>query len=239
MHDPSSLALLSTVSEDWTFGLAYSPDGDYLAVSGRSQTIALYTCPQYVHAADASDYHNDIIFTIAFSPNSRLLVSGSRDEKAATWDVPSMAIVHSIQYEGGGVWTACFLNDETFVTRGEDSVIRIWDAGSGVQTTTIDVHASQVRFLALSPSGRTFATCSDDRTVKAFDSSTYECRQSVDCEGHVLRIYFVNDDAIVGGVEKSEPVLIDLSAGTVVRKFPIKMSWPWGVAVLQQKGWCG
>ena len=153
--------------------------------------------------------------------------------------MPSMAIVHTIQYEGGGVWTALFLSDDVFVTRGEDRIVRIWDAGSAAQTSAIDVHTSQVRFMVLSPSGCMFATCSDDHTVKAFDSSTYECKQSVDCEGHVLRIYCVNDNTIVAGVEKSDPVLIDLSAGTVVRKFPIKMSWTWGVAVLQQKGWCG
>ncbi len=61
-----------------------------------------------------------------------------------------------------------------------DGVVRLWDLGSG-QETTLEEHTGPVRGLAFSPTAPLLASCAEDGTVRLWEWSTGEPRaRSID-----------------------------------------------------------
>src|SRR5208282_4928711 len=58
------------------------------------------------------------------------------------------------------------LNGTRIVSASHDRSIKIWDAATGRELTTLPGHADVIHCLAASPDGRRFASGSWDRTVK-------------------------------------------------------------------------
>ena len=76
------------------FVLAYSPDGKTLASSSRDNltkdtTIQLWDAFTCKHKATLTTEHFGTIYSIAFSPNGRILAGGDRDGKVYLWDATS------------------------------------------------------------------------------------------------------------------------------------------------------
>ena len=95
----------------------------------------------------------------------------------------------------------------------------------------IKEHTQSVSSLAVSPSGKLFATGSDDKTVKIFESATYKCLQTIACANWVYRVCFASDDVVIAGVESSELVSFSVSTGKVKATFAKHVS-PKGIAIL-------
>ncbi|MFF9018953.1 WD40 repeat domain-containing protein, partial [Streptomyces eurythermus] len=55
-----------------------------------------------------------------------------------------------------------------------DGSVRIWDPTTGTQTTTLTGHTDWVHSVAISPSGTWLATASSDRSVRIWNTGTWE-----------------------------------------------------------------
>ena len=60
------------------------------------------------------------------------------------------------------------------ISGSRDSVIRIWDAVTGVQLRQLDGHSSSVYSASYSPDGSKILSGSTDRTIRIWDSLTGE-----------------------------------------------------------------
>ena len=104
---------------------------------------------------------------LAFSPDSRLLLTGSTDRTARLWDARTgeprgVALEHA-----GAVWAAAFSPDgQTLMTGGTDRTARLWDAATGTPIGPPLPHRDVIWAVAWHPTGRMALTGSEDGTAR-------------------------------------------------------------------------
>lgn len=110
--------------------------------------------------------------SVAFSPDGRLLATGSR-RCVRVWDLENMAVLWMGKVGGwiDDVTSVAFSPDGTrLATASEDYTARIWDARTGEQTLQV-AHDNQLSGVAFSPDGALLATASADKTARVWNAS--------------------------------------------------------------------
>jgi centriolar protein POC1 len=75
--------------------------------------------------------HSNWIKSAEFSPDTRLIVSGSEDRQVKLWDVTSKALIRGFTDHNAAVNSVKFHPDGTCVASGSsDNSIKIWDIRS-------------------------------------------------------------------------------------------------------------
>ncbi|KAG6328615.1 hypothetical protein ID866_10474, partial [Astraeus odoratus] len=121
--------------------------------------------------------HTSGVFSVAFSPNDSLIVSGSLDKTIRVWDAHTGSQIGSpIEGHTNVVWSVAFSPDGRWIVSGsgsEDKTIRIWDAHTGSQIgSPFEGHTGQVLSVAFSSDGRWIVSGSVDRTIRVWDAHT-------------------------------------------------------------------
>ncbi len=147
--------------------LVYSPDGAWLAGGGERDAAVMID-----RSGEATGLlHGARVDSVAFSPDSRLLVTVSRDGKATMWDLASEdlggAVLYEIQAERLAFRAVAFSpSGETFATGGEDGTVRIWNAADGSPRLTLRAHRGAVLELSYAPDGKSLASLGLDGTAR-------------------------------------------------------------------------
>ncbi|ALF51941.1 hypothetical protein ACX27_02250 [Nostoc piscinale CENA21] len=113
--------------------------------------------------------HEDQVHSIAFSPDSNLLVSGGFDKKLKLWNVESRTFIRDL-YEGQKVLSVAFDPTGKFVASvGHDHIIQLWDINEINQekpVKTFKGHKRAVESIVFTPDGKQLISCSQDQTIK-------------------------------------------------------------------------
>ena len=114
--------------------------------------------------------HSNRVLSVAFSPDSRTLASGSADNTIKLWDVQSQGQIATLTGHSNRVWSVAFSPDSRTLASGSvDNAIKLWDVQSQREIATLTGHSYFVRSVAFSPDGRTLASGSFDHTIKLWD----------------------------------------------------------------------
>src|SRR6266568_2762059 len=143
--------------------------------------------------------HTEEIRQIAWSPDGRLLTSGSNDQTVRLWDVATGQALHTLTGHTDPVGSVAWSSDGRLLASSSgDQTVRLWDGVTGQALHTLTGHTSLVLSVAWSPDGRQLASGSGDRTVRLWDVTTG--RQIRALEGHtasILTISFSADSRIL------------------------------------------
>jgi tricorn protease-like protein len=172
-------------AEGWA--LAYSPDGRWLAVQAADdKTVLLLDARTHEKAARFSS-HEKLVSKAAFSPDSRVLATCSRDHTVRLWQVDG-GTCRELRGHTDEVFAVAFHPDgRRLATGGRDQAVWLWDLERGEEVARLQAHTSFVWSLAWSPDGNTLVSGSGDSTVRLWDTEPLRNRYQARREAEALR----------------------------------------------------
>lgn len=149
--------------------VAFSPDGQRLASAGQFgewATVKIWD-PATGQELFALRGHRDPVWSIAFSPDGRMVASASADKSVRLWDAASGRELATLRGHTGQVYTVAFAPDgETVASGSDDQTVRVWNLAMGREQITLRGHTGRVTSVAFSPDGQWIASGSHDKTVR-------------------------------------------------------------------------
>jgi WD40 repeat protein/transcriptional regulator with XRE-family HTH domain len=214
-----------TQTFDVITAVAISPDGQSWAAAGRRGEVRVWESGREGEQEAAPTLHRvwqahtDTIYDLAFSPDGRLLASGSWDDTLKLWDLESSALLWSSWHPHGVQSLAMAPDGRLLATDGKDASVRLWDLKLGTQVQTLP-HPSPVFSVAWSPDGGRLATGSVDGPIRLWEighSRPATCVQTL--TGHsnrVLGLAFAPDASLLASASGDGSVkLWDVESGGV------------------------
>ena len=103
--------------------------------------------------------HQQEIYSLEFSHDSSLIVSGSGDKTARTWDMAScdskVLLIDDDPNVDVGVRSVAISPDARFVAAGSlDTVVRIWEVATGTLVDCLRGHGDSVYSVAFTPNDK-------------------------------------------------------------------------------------
>ncbi|MEH2373493.1 MAG: hypothetical protein V7K15_10600 [Nostoc sp.] len=134
--------------------------------------------------------HSGSVHSVTFSPDGRIIASGSGDKTIKLWDVSTGREISTLQEHSSYVDSVAFSPDgKTLASGSDDKTMKLWDVTTGGQIRTLQGHSSRIQSVAFSPDSKTLASGSDDKTIKLWDMTTGG--QIHTLQGHFNYVYSV------------------------------------------------
>ncbi|MDM8553452.1 WD40 repeat domain-containing protein [Desulfococcaceae bacterium HSG7] len=171
------------------YAMALSPDGQWLAAGGRlhrnrieGSAIRLFHFPSG-ELRGLLKGHTNVVFALAFSSDSRMLVSGSFDKTAIIWDVAKQRRQHTLKGHTHHIYAVAFtpVNQPgrklkpallRVVTGSFDHTLKLWRVADGKLIKTMTGHTDKVHAVAVSPADGVIASGSYDHTIRLWNGKT-------------------------------------------------------------------
>jgi WD40 repeat protein/tRNA A-37 threonylcarbamoyl transferase component Bud32 len=114
--------------------------------------------------------HTGEVLSAAFSPDGKLLATGSADGSAKVWDVGTGKQQASLPGHRGAAGAVAFAGGSSVLATGDwEGMVRFWDVATGDKRTIFMAHPGGVSVLTFGSGGKLLFTGGGDGTVRLWD----------------------------------------------------------------------
>ncbi|XP_016999366.2 actin-interacting protein 1 [Drosophila takahashii] len=113
--------------------VSYSPDLKYLVACDAHRKVVLYSVEEYKPAHNKEwGFHSARVNTVAWSPNSLLVASGSLDTTIIIWSVanPAKHTIIKNAHPQSQITRLVWLDNNTVISTGQDCNTKVWHVES-------------------------------------------------------------------------------------------------------------
>lgn len=193
--------------KDHPLELCYSPDGGTLLYSAYESGNVMSEKSKMFFAINVETGKLDKTFSghyhwvesLAFTPNGKIIASGSRDKSIMTWDFETGEKLREIRC-GYDIGSLCFSHDGKKLASSGDVGADVWETQSGEKIHCLTAkrvktrgHTEEVTQISFSKDDKLIATGSWDKTVKVWDPDTGEELKTINLPNWVYSTVFSPD----------------------------------------------
>lgn len=153
-------------------GLAFSPDGEWLAGAGHQGLVHLWQAKtgQLVRLLRG---HTHFVEGVAFFPHNQWVVSTSSDRTIRIWDVASGRQLYELSgYRRSIAALALAPDGRRLICAGHGAVVNLWDTPALTPQGAWTGHQRRISGLAFHPDGQRVASASADSSVRLWDAGS-------------------------------------------------------------------
>ena len=162
-HEGKVMVIAFFFSEDKKVQLLASGSGD--------KKVRLWNLLERDPQPTIFDQHEDIVNSVAFSPNGQILASAGDDKTIRLWN-PSQPDTDPkiLENHKKPVCSIAFNPDGQILASGsEDKTIQLWDPSQNKPFKILEDHEGRVNSVAFSSNGQMLASGSDDETIRIWN----------------------------------------------------------------------
>ncbi|OQW57103.1 MAG: hypothetical protein A4S14_09245 [Proteobacteria bacterium SG_bin9] len=219
-----------------TYSSAFSGDGRYAVVGGRSGEVSVWEVRSGRKLRSfwvvTTGFGGGGVDSVAFSPDGSRVAAAAR-HAIYVWEVRTGASLWTAKAHNVSVNALAFLPDGSkllsgggMYTRSDDpfdSPLKLWDAQTGQLTRSFKGHTENVRTIALSKDGTTILSAGDDKTIKLWNAASGQPIQTF--KGHkdkVTSVRFMPDGKTVLSESRYDKTarFWDVQSGRMLRQIP-------------------
>jgi WD40 repeat protein len=196
------------------YNVAFSPDGQIVALGGEDQKIRLWEVRTGKELPSLRE-HKAGTYAVAFSANGKFLASGGSSPDSATylWEWPSRRLVHRLDTPRYTVGAIRFSPDGNTVATGSghpNGIIQLWDVATGKQTRQLQGHRSPIDSFTFSADGKRIASAGSwERAIRLWDvADGKECSPFARHHGEVAAVAFAPDGSTLATASHDQTIAL-------------------------------
>jgi WD40 repeat protein len=167
---------------DWVLALAFSSDGKLLASGGYDGTVRLWDVAASKKLLDTAAKPppppntpagpSNVVQSLAFSPDSKLLAVGGSDSQIHLFGIPDGKYARSLPGHASSVTGLQFHPSGTVLAScSKDRTVRLWNPANAQMLKSLEGHTAWVQGVTFLAKGTRLASVGADATVRTWDLS--------------------------------------------------------------------
>lgn len=182
--------------------------------------------------------HSDQVVSVAWSSDSKYIVSGSNDTTAQVWEAATGRLITDYKGHSDVVKAVAWSPDGKYIVSGsQDGTAQVWEPTTGKVITDYKGHSGWVDSLSWSPDSNQIVSAGADNTVQIWEAKTGNL--ITDYKGHTGSVWAVswshNGNYIASASADTTVQIWEAKTGRLISKYTepnISGGYsPWAVSV--------
>ncbi|NES22942.1 MAG: WD40 repeat domain-containing protein, partial [Symploca sp. SIO3E6] len=169
---------------------------------------ALQEVVHTIRERNSFEGHKDSVTSVSFSPDGKLIASGSADNTVKLWSLDGKEIASFEEHEDTITSIAFSPNGQIIASVSADNIVKLWkrEGKEGNRLVSWKGHKESITSITFSPNGQIIASVSEDETVKIWSLDGKEITTFKEHKDKITGVAFSPDSQMVASSSEDKTV---------------------------------
>ncbi|QVL33612.1 PD40 domain-containing protein [Telmatocola sphagniphila] len=208
--------------------LDFSPNGKWLAIGTADGLLRLFDRNAGFKEVSKLSAHVSGVSCLQFHPNLPFLGTVGGDRLMRYWsisDAMTLTKTSEVNAHGGAISAIAFNKDGTsFATAGSDQFVKVWNAQTRTERTSLRGHTEWVTCVAFAPDGSSILSGGVDKTACVWMMMTSDARSTTGHRRQVTALSIDKSGILATGSDDRTIKIWDMNTGKEKLSLPVDYS---------------